>query len=76
MAFSLASGWPSCAMLRLSGILFNHESPRRGRTFVTRKITRAVAEISLGKQDCLYMGNLDALRDWGHGKFIATSGHC
>lgn len=50
-----------------SGILFNHESPRRGRTFVTRKITRAVAEISLGKQDCLYMGNLDALRDWGHG---------
>ena len=56
-------GWP----LTDSGILFNHESPRRGRTFVTRKITRAVAEISLGKQDCLYMGNLDALRDWGHG---------
>lgn len=51
-----------------SGILFNHESPRRGRTFVTRKITRAVAEISLGKQDCMYMGNLDAKRDWGHGR--------
>jgi len=54
--------------LTTSGILFNHESPRRGRTFVTRKITRAVAEISLGKQDCLYLGNLDALRDWGHGE--------
>jgi GDPmannose 4,6-dehydratase len=50
-----------------NGILFNHESPRRGRTFVTRKITRAVADISLGKQACLYLGNLDAQRDWGHG---------
>jgi GDPmannose 4,6-dehydratase len=56
-----------------SGILFNHESPRRGRTFVTRKITRAVAEISLGKQDCMFMGNLDALRDWGHGKSYLLS---
>ncbi len=51
-----------------NGILFNHESPRRGETFVTRKITRALANISLGLQDCLYMGNLDALRDWGHAK--------
>jgi len=51
-----------------NGILFNHESPRRGRTFVTRKISRAVAEISLGKQDCLYLGNLDAQRDWGHAR--------
>jgi len=51
-----------------NGILFNHESPRRGRTFVTRKISRAVAEISLGKQDCLYLGNLEAKRDWGHAR--------
>jgi len=51
-----------------SGILFNHESPRRGETFVTRKITRAIAAISEGQQDCLYLGNLDALRDWGHAK--------
>ena len=49
-----------------NGILFNHESPQRGETFVTRKITRAVAAIALGLQDCLYMGNLDAKRDWGH----------
>src|SRR5512136_2875197 len=51
-----------------NGILFNHESPIRGETFVTRKITRALARIKLGLQDCLYMGNLDALRDWGHAK--------
>ncbi|HYF07234.1 MAG TPA: GDP-mannose 4,6-dehydratase [Acetobacteraceae bacterium] len=51
-----------------NGILFNHESPRRGETFVTRKITRAVAAITLGKQDCLYLGNLDARRDWGHAR--------
>jgi GDPmannose 4,6-dehydratase len=51
-----------------NGILFNHESPRRGETFVTRKITRAVAAISKGEQDCLYLGNLDALRDWGHAR--------
>ncbi len=51
-----------------NGILFNHESPRRGETFVTRKITRGLANISLGLQDCLYMGNIDALRDWGHAK--------
>jgi GDPmannose 4,6-dehydratase len=49
-----------------NGILFNHESPRRGETFVTRKITRGLANISQGLVDCLYMGNLDALRDWGH----------
>jgi GDPmannose 4,6-dehydratase len=51
-----------------NGILFNHESPRRGETFVTRKITRAIADIHAGKQDCLYLGNLDALRDWGHAR--------
>jgi GDPmannose 4,6-dehydratase len=51
-----------------NGILFNHESPRRGETFVTRKITRAIARIALGLQDCLYLGNLSALRDWGHAK--------
>nr|AEP25619.1 GDP-D-mannose 4,6-dehydratase [Ganoderma lucidum]AEP25622.1 GDP-D-mannose 4,6-dehydratase [Ganoderma lucidum] len=55
-------------MYACNGILFNHESPRRGRTFVTRKITRAVADIHLGKQQCLYLGNLDAKRDWGHAK--------
>ncbi len=51
-----------------NGILFNHESPIRGETFVTRKITRAVAAIEAGKQDCLYLGNLDAQRDWGHAR--------
>lgn len=51
-----------------NGILFNHESPIRGETFVTRKITRAVARMALGLQDCLYLGNLDARRDWGHAK--------
>jgi GDPmannose 4,6-dehydratase len=51
-----------------NGILFNHESPIRGETFVTRKITRALARIKLGLQDCLYLGNMDAMRDWGHAK--------
>lgn len=51
-----------------NGILFNHESPLRGETFVTRKITRAVAAIKFGQQDCLYLGNLDAKRDWGHAR--------
>lgn len=51
-----------------NGILFNHESPRRGETFVTRKITRGLANISQGLEQCLYMGNMDALRDWGHAK--------
>jgi GDPmannose 4,6-dehydratase len=51
-----------------NGVLFNHESPQRGETFVTRKITRALSRIKLGMQDCLYLGNLDALRDWGHAR--------
>jgi GDPmannose 4,6-dehydratase len=55
-------------MFACNGILFNHESPRRGETFVTRKITRAVARIALGLQDKFYLGNLDAKRDWGHAK--------
>ncbi len=55
-------------MYACNGILFNHESPIRGETFVTRKITRAVSKIALGLQDCLYLGNLDAQRDWGHAK--------
>lgn len=58
----------SYGMYACNGILFNHESPRRGETFVTRKITRAMARIFLGLQDCLYLGNLDARRDWGHAK--------
>jgi GDPmannose 4,6-dehydratase len=55
-------------MFACNGILFNHESPVRGETFVTRKITRAMARIKLGLQDCLYLGNLDAKRDWGHAR--------
>lgn len=55
-------------MFACNGILFNHESPRRGETFVTRKITRGLANIAQGLDSCLYMGNLDALRDWGHAK--------
>lgn len=55
-------------MFAVNGILFNHESPLRGETFVTRKITRGVAQIALGQQDKLYLGNLDAKRDWGHAK--------
>ena len=55
-------------MYACNGILFNHESPVRGETFVTRKITRALARIKLGLQNCLYLGNLNALRDWGHAK--------
>lgn len=55
-------------MFACNGILFNHESPRRGETFVTRKITRGLANIALGIEPCLYMGNLDALRDWGHAR--------
>jgi GDPmannose 4,6-dehydratase len=55
-------------MFCTNGILFNHESPRRGPTFVTRKISRAVAKIKLGKQKSLFLGNLDAKRDWGHAK--------
>jgi len=55
-------------MYACNGVLFNHESPRRGETFVTRKITRGLANISQGLESCLYMGNLDSLRDWGHAK--------
>lgn len=55
-------------MFACNGILFNHESPRRGETFVTRKITRGVAQMALGMQDTLYMGNIDSQRDWGHAK--------
>ena len=58
----------SYGMYACNGILFNHESPRRGETFVTRKITRGLAQIAQGLDSCLYMGNLDALRDWGHAK--------
>ena len=58
----------SYGMHASNGILFNHESPRRGETFVTRKITRAAARIKLGMQQCLHLGNLDAQRDWGHAK--------
>ena len=56
-----------------SGILFNHESPRRGETFVTRKITRGLSHISVGQQECLYLGNLNAKRDWGHAKDFAEA---
>src|SRR5450755_944238 len=55
-------------MYACNGILFNHESPLRGETFVTRKITRGIAEIVLGLDECLYLGNLDSLRDWGHAR--------
>lgn len=58
----------SYGMYACNGILFNHESPRRGETFVTRKITRTIANISQGLEQCLYLGNMDALRDWGHAK--------
>jgi len=58
----------SYGMYACNGILFNHESARRGETFVTRKITRALANIAQGLEKCLYLGNMDALRDWGHAK--------
>ena len=58
----------SYGMYACNGVLFNHESPRRGETFVTRKITRGLARIHEGLEDCLYMGNLDSLRDWGHAR--------
>lgn len=58
----------SYGMYACNGILFNHESPRRGETFVTRKITRGLSNIAQGLEECLYMGNMDALRDWGHAK--------
>ncbi|MCY3008519.1 MAG: GDP-mannose 4,6-dehydratase [Planctomycetota bacterium] len=58
----------SYGMYACNGILFNHESPRRGETFVTRKITRGIANIAQGLEECLYLGNMDSLRDWGHAK--------
>ena len=58
----------SYGMYACNGVLFNHESPRRGETFVTRKITRGMARIAAGLEECLYMGNLDSLRDWGHAR--------
>jgi GDPmannose 4,6-dehydratase len=58
----------SYGMYACNGILFNHESPRRGETFVTRKITRGLSQVALGLEKCLYLGNMDALRDWGHAK--------
>ena len=58
----------SYGMYACNGILFNHESPRRGETFVTRKITRGLTRIDIGAQECLYMGNINSLRDWGHAK--------
>ena len=58
----------SYGMYACNGVLFNHESPRRGETFVTRKITRGLTNIAQGLERCLYMGNMDALRDWGHAK--------
>ena len=58
----------SYGMYACNGLLFNHESPRRGETFVTRKITRGLARINVGLEECLYMGNLDSLRDWGHAR--------
>ena len=61
--YAIRSYYDAC-----NGILFNHESPRRGETFVTRKITRGLANIAQGLEQCLYMGNMDSLRDWGHAK--------
>ena len=58
----------SYGMFSCNGILFNHESPRRGETFVTRKITRGLARISVGLENCIYLGNLNSLRDWGHAR--------
>jgi GDPmannose 4,6-dehydratase len=55
-------------MFACNGILFNHESPQRGETFVTRKVTRGLARIKVGLDECIYLGNLDALRDWGHAR--------
>lgn len=62
----------SYGLYACNGILFNHESPIRGETFVTRKITRGLARIALGMQDCLYLGNMNALRDWGHARDYVT----
>ena len=64
-------------MYACNGILFNHESPRRGETFVTKKITRGLSRIAVGLDECLYMGNLDSLRDWGHARvMLKCNGVC
>jgi GDPmannose 4,6-dehydratase len=73
--YSTVNHRESYDMFAVNGILFNHESPRRGETFVTRKITQAVAKIKLGLQDKLYLGNLDALRDWGHARDYVEAMH-
>ncbi len=68
-AYWITVNYRECyGMYACNGILFNHESPRRGETFVTRKITRAIANIAQGLEPCLFLGNLNALRDWGHAK--------
>ncbi len=64
----------SYGMVACNGVLFNHESPRRGETFVTRKITRGLARVNAGLDECLYMGNLDSLRDWGHARDRTSAG--
>ena len=64
----------SYGMVACNGVLFNHESPRRGETFVTRKIMRGLARVDAGLDDCLTMGNLDALRDWGHARDMSSAG--
>ena len=64
----------SYGMYACNGVLFNHESPRRGETFVTRKITRGLARVDAELDDCLYMGNLDSLRDWGHARDMSSAG--
>ena len=67
-AYWITVNYREAGMYACNGILFNHESPRRGETFVTRKITRGLSNIALGLEQCLYMGNVDSLRDWGHAK--------
>ena len=64
----------SYGMYACNWVLFNHESPRRGETFVTRKITRGLARVDAGLDDCLYMGNLDSLRYWGHARDMSSAG--
>jgi len=64
----------SYGMVACNGVLFNQESPRRGETFVTRKITRGLARVDAGLNDCLTMGNLDSLRDWAHARDTSSAG--
>ena len=67
-AYWIIKNYEAYGLFACNGILFNHESPRRGETFVTRKITRGLSNIYYGKEKCIYLGNLDSLRDWGHAK--------